>query len=112
MPRLLSQLDAIFIFESELPHSAISNLALEAICLGIGIITDRVNFIETYRDIVEIDKNQIVVVSPSESASSAAMIKQWIKDREHDKYFSRPLVNFQEYLSANENLYASILSAH
>ncbi|TSA55433.1 MAG: hypothetical protein D4R38_00565 [Dehalococcoidia bacterium] len=112
VPQLLNQLDGIFIFESGLPHTVVSNLALEAISSGISIITDRVDFTETYRDIVEIDKNQIVVVSPSDSASAAAMIKQWIKDREHDKCSSRPLVNFQEYLSANENLYASILSAH
>ncbi len=111
MPQLLHHVDAIFIFESGLPHPVISNLALEAISSGVGIITDRADFIKTYRDIVEIDKNQIVVVSPSESASSAAMIKQWIKDQEHDKNSSRPLVNFQEYLSVNEDIYANIIGA-
>ena len=112
MPQMLNQLDAIFIFESGLPHSVISNLALEAICLGIGIITDQVEFIKTYRDIVEIDKNQIVVVSPSESTSSAAKIKQWIKGRAQNIQSSHQLVSYQEYLSANEAIYADILSGH
>ena len=112
MPQLLNQLDAIFIFESGLPHHVVSNLALEAISSGVGIITDRADFAETYRDIVEIGKNQVIIVSPSESYLSATEIKQWIKGREHDKNSSRPLVNFQEYLSANEDIYASILSDH
>jgi len=58
------QLDGIFIFESGLPHPVVSNLALEAISSGIGIITDRADFAEIYRDIVEIDKNQVIVISP------------------------------------------------
>ncbi|MFC1974751.1 glycosyltransferase, partial [Chloroflexota bacterium] len=112
MPQMLNQLDGIFLFESGLPHPVVSNLALEAIISGTGIITDRADFVESYQDIVEIGKNQIVVVSPSESASSAAKIKQWIKDREHDKDSSYLLVDFQEYLSINEDTYASILGDH
>ncbi len=48
MPHLLNQLDGIFIFESGLPHPVVSNLALEAICSGVGIITDRADFAERY----------------------------------------------------------------
>lgn len=109
MPQILNQVDAIFIFESKLPHPVISNVALEALDSGVGIVTDRVDFIETYRDIIKIDINQIIIISSLESPSSTAVIKQWIKDREYDKNSPRLLVSFQEYLSANEKIYTNIL---
>ena len=112
MPHLLNQLDSIFIFESGLPHPVVSNLALEAICSGVGIITDRADFAETYRDIVEIDKNQVIVISPSESSSAAEVISQWVKGRAQNIQSSHQLVSYQEYLSANEAIYANILSGH
>jgi glycosyltransferase involved in cell wall biosynthesis len=112
MPHLLNQLDSIFIFESRLPHPVVSNLALEAISSGVGIITDRADFAETYRNIVEIDKNQSLVVSPSESSSAAQMIEQWIRERVQNGQSSRQLISYQEYLSANEAIYANILSGH
>lgn len=110
MPQLLNQLDAIFIFESGLPHHVVSNLALEAISSGVGIITDRADFAETYRDIVKIDKNQVVVVSPFESSSAAGMIEQWVRERAHNVQPSHQLVSYQEYLSANEAIYADLLN--
>jgi len=112
MPHLLNQLDSIFIFESRLPHPVVSNLALEAISSGVGIITDRPDFAETYRNIVEIDKNQSLVVSPSESSSAAQMIEQWIRERVQNGQSSRQLISYQEYLSVNEAIYANILSDH
>jgi len=112
MPRLLNQLDGIFIFELGLPHPVVSNLALEAICSGVGIITDRADFAETYRNIVEIDKNQVIVISPSESSSAAEVISQWVKGRAQNIQSSHQLVSYQEYLSANEAIYANILSGH
>ena len=112
MPQLLNQLDGIFIFELGLPHPVVSNLALEAICSGVGIITDRADFAETYRDIVEIDKNQVIVVSPSESSSAAEVISQWVKGRAQNIQSSHQLVSYQEYLSANEAIYANILSGY
>ncbi len=112
MPQLLNQLDGIFIFESGLPHPVVSNLALEAISSGIGIITDRADFAETYRDIVEIDKTQIIAISPSESSSDAEVISQWVKGRPQNIQSSHQLVSYQEYLSANEAIYSGILSDH
>lgn len=112
MPQLLNQLDGIFIFELGLPHSIVPNLALEAISSGIGIITDRADFAETYRDIVEIDKNQVIVISPFESSSAAEVISQWVKGRAQNIQSSHQLVSYQEYLSANEAIYANILSGH
>ena len=110
MPQLLNQLDAVFIFESGLPHRVVSNLALEAISSGVGIITDRVDFAETYRDIVKIDKNQVIVVSLSEPSSATGMIEQWIRERAHNVQPSHQLVSYQEYLSTNEAIYADLLN--
>jgi len=112
MPQLLNQLDGIFIFESGLPHTVVSNLALEAICSGVGIITDRVNFAETYQDIVKMDKNQVIVVSPSKPSLAAEMIEQWVRERAHIAPLPQQLISYQEYLSANEAIYANILSGH
>lgn len=110
MPHLLNQLDGIFIFELGLPHPVVSNLALEAICSGVGIITDRADFAETYLDIMKIDKNQVMVVSPSESSSAAEMISQWVEDRAHIEQQPHQLISYQEYLSANESAYTNLLN--
>ena len=78
----------------------------------MGIITDQADFAETYGDIVEIDKNQVILISPSESSSAAEVISQWVKDRAQNIQSSHQLVSYQEYLSANETIYANILSDH
>jgi glycosyltransferase involved in cell wall biosynthesis len=112
MPNLLNQLDAIFVFESKLPHPVISNLVLEAIWSGAGIITDRQDLAETYRDVVTLSKNQVLVVSPTEASSSAQIITQWVQERVQNGQSSRQLISYQEYLSVNEAIYANILSDH
>ena len=110
MPQLLSQLDGIFIFESELPHPVVSNLALEAICSGVGIITDRADFAKTYQDIVKMDNNQAIVVSPSKPALAAEIIKQWVRERANIIPLPQRLTSYQDYLSANEAIYADLLN--
>jgi len=110
MPQLLNQLDAIFVFESQLPHHVVSNLVLEATCSGVGIITDRQNFAETYQDVVSLNKNQVLVVSPDEASSSAEIITQWVRERTQYERSSHQLVSFQEYLSSNEKIYADLLN--
>jgi len=111
MPHLLNQLDGIFIFESGLPHPVASNLALEAICSGVGIITDRTDFAERYQDLVTVSQNQVLVVSPSESASVAEIITQWVRERAHTGQLACQLVSYQEYLFATEAVYADLLNA-
>ncbi len=111
MPRLLNQFDGIFIFESGLPHPVVSNLALEAICSGVGIITDRADFSETYQDIVKTGENQVLVVPPSESSLAAGMIEQWVRERAYNVQSSHQIVSYQEYLSANEAIYADLLNS-
>ena len=77
--------------------------------INYPVYTDRASFIETYRDIVKIDQNQVIVISLPESSSAAEMISQWIKSREHNIKSSHSYVSYHEYLSANEAIYASIL---
>lgn len=110
MPNLLNKLDGIFMFESRLPHPVVSNLALEAIYSGVGIITDRPDFGETYRDLVTINKNQVLVVCPSAS-TAAEMITEWVQERARARKLSRQLFTYQEYLSATEEVYADALDA-
>ena len=112
MPNLLNQLDAIFVFESKLPHPVISNLVLEAVWSGVGIITDRQDLAETYRDVVALSKNQVLVVSPSEASSSAQIIVQWVQERVHTKLSSPQLISFQEYLAATERTYKTMLGGN
>jgi glycosyltransferase involved in cell wall biosynthesis len=109
MPNLLNQLDAIFVFESKLPHPVISNLVLEAIWSGVGIITDRQDLAETYRDVVSLNEEQILVISPTEASSSAKKITQWIRERARSELTPHQLVSFQEYLTTTERIYTGVL---
>ena len=110
MPRILSQLDAIFVFESNLPNPVFSNLVLEAVWMGVGIITDRQDFKDTYRDIVAFNENQVLVVSPTDSELSAELITRWAKDRNSSKPDPQPLASFQEFLLSSEAVYADVLN--
>lgn len=112
MPQLLNQLDAVFIFESGLPHFVVSNIAFEAIGSGIGIITDQVDFVETYKDIVRQDGNQVIVVSPNESSSAAETIRRWAEDLGHIERQPKQLISYQEYISSTEDIFANILSGN
>lgn len=110
MPGVLSQVDAIFVFESNLPNPVFSNLVLEAVWMGVGIITDRQDFTDTYRDIVTFNKNQVLVVSPTDSELSAELITRWVQDRISTEPDLQPLVSFQEFLLANEVVYSDVLN--
>lgn len=109
MPPLLNQLDALFLFESALPHPVVSNLALEALCSGVGIITDRPDFTETYRKLVSISDNQILVVSPSEPSLAAGMIIRWIEEHSYAEHSPKQLIYFDDYLSTTTALYNDLL---
>ena len=109
MPDLLNQLDAIFVFESKLPHPVMSNLVLEAIWSGVGIITDRQDLAETYRDVVSSNETQILVISPTEASSSAKKITQWIQERARSELTLHQLVSFQDYLATTEGTYTGVL---
>lgn len=48
MPSLLSRIDALFVFEHDLPFPAFSNLVLEALYSGTTVITDSPHLSELY----------------------------------------------------------------
>jgi len=109
MPRLLNQLDALFIFESSLLHPVVSNLAMEALCSGVGIITDRADFKRTYENVISIKDDHILVIQPSEPALAASAIANWLDGRGNKEKKASQLVSFSEYIAANEKIYESII---
>ena len=106
----ITGLEAIFVFESNLPHQVFSNMVLEAAWMGVGIITDRYDFADTYRDIVTFNKNQVLVVSPTDSELSAELITRWVQDRISTEPDLQPRVSFQEFLLSNEVVYTDVLN--
>lgn len=109
MPSLLSKLDAIFVFESRLPHQVISNLVLEALCSGVGIITDRLDFKDTYQDIFRINSDQVLQISLSETSLFSETITKWIRERTHTDQKQYQLINHQDYLLSTEKVYEQLL---
>lgn len=107
MPDLLRKFDAIFTFESELPFPAFSNLAMEALYSGVGIITDNHAFADRYSDLITIDNKQFLVVLPSESITSAKIIMKWIEEKSYAEQSPAHLISFEEYIRQNETIYNS-----
>jgi len=65
---------------------------------------------DTYQDIVTLNKNQVLVVSPIDSEVSAGLITQWVQDRISTELDLQPMVSFQEYLLSNEVVCADVLN--
>jgi hypothetical protein len=101
-------LNFLFTFEK---HPVVSNLVQEANCSGLGIITDRLNFAETYRDIVTLNQDQVLVVSPFETSLSASRIEQWVEKRAFVDHNSNQRIKFQEYITLNKMIYVDILNS-
>ncbi|HUU62627.1 MAG TPA: glycosyltransferase [Dehalococcoidia bacterium] len=112
MPHLLDQLDALFLFESGLPHPVVSNLAMEAMCSGVGIITDRTDFAETYEGLVAIGDEQVLVVQPVNPSLAAEEIVRWLDKRAKPRQSEGQLATYRDYLAATEALYSNILSCY
>jgi glycosyltransferase involved in cell wall biosynthesis len=108
MPSLLNQLDAIFVFESSLPHPVVSNLVVEAIATGVGIITDRPDLVDTYRDIFSLGDDQVLVVPLASPPSAANAVRDWVRTRRRFPV-PRQEVSFEDYLSLNEELYSAVV---
>ena len=108
MPSLLNQLDAIFLFESGLPHPVVSNLAMEAMCSGVGIITDRTDFAKTYKGLVAVGEEQVLVIQPEDPSLAAEEIVRWMERRTKARQPASQLVTHSDYLAAIEALYSNI----
>lgn len=105
MPRLLRQFDAVFAFESEFPYPSTSNLVMEALCSGLGIITDRPHLQEAYADIIEVEEGQVLDVPTSNPSVAASMINKWTNNKAYKKKSVQQLITFQDYICANEEIY-------
>ena len=107
MPRFLSRVDALFVFEKPAPHSPVSNLAMEALCSGVGIITNDAGFGKHYEDIIAINENQVLLINPSELFSTASAITNWLSK----KWGRKPAmqkISFPDYIAENEKIYGSL----
>ncbi|MCK5584588.1 hypothetical protein KAJ02_00780, partial [Candidatus Bipolaricaulota bacterium] len=110
MPGLLAGIDALFVFEKSLPHPDYSNLVAEALCSGIGIVTDRTDLANTYADVVVPGEGQILAVTEKETpTTSARHITSWLRERRR-RLGSQPTrqTSFAAYVSANEAVYDSV----
>ncbi len=108
MPELLCQLDAIFVLESALPHPVVSNLVMEAMCTGVGVLTDRADLLDTYRDLFAAGDDHVLVVSCDQPQSAADEIRSWVCSRMRLPAATQ-MFTFERYLSSNEELYTSLL---
>ncbi len=109
MPDLLGQIDAVFALESALPYPMFSNLAVEALCTGVGVITDRADFANTYRLLVTADEDHILTV-PSQSPERAAdAIRNWLIGRRRLPV-PKQLTTFNQYLQETESSYQRALN--
>jgi hypothetical protein len=107
MPRFLSKVDALFVFEKPAPHSAVSNLAMEALCAGVGIITNYAGFQKDYENIISINDNQILLINPAELFATSSAITNWLTK----KWVRKPAtqkVSFSYYMAANEKIYEDL----
>lgn len=108
IPPLLNQLDALFLFESGLPHPVVSNLAMEAMCSGVGIITDRTDFAKTYQGLVAIGEEQVLVVQPANPSLASEDIVRWMERRTGVRQPASQLVTHQDYLASTEAIYSNL----
>ncbi len=106
MPVLLRRVDAVFVLESALPHAVISNIALEALWSGVGIITDRNDFAGTYKDFVSIDENHLCTIAQDDSKAAADRIASWLGQRTRVSPPRR--ASFEDYVRENEGLYRDL----
>ena len=107
MPRFLSKVDALFIFEKPAPHSAVSNLAMEALCAGVGIITNYAGFKKDHENIISINDNQVLLINPAELFATSSAITNWLGK----KWVRKPAtqkVSFPDYMAANEKIYEGL----
>lgn len=107
MPRFLSKVDALFIFAKPAPHLPVSNLAMEALCAGVGIITNDADFSKHYESLISANENQVLVINPAELFATSSAITNWLTR----KWVRKPAVqkvSFSDYIAANEKIYGSL----
>jgi glycosyltransferase involved in cell wall biosynthesis len=101
MPRLLSEIDAIFIFEKRLPYITTCNLRLEAVASNTGIITDEAWCTSG-------GSNECTMASISDSKAAASMIYNWLTHRPPHSG-NEVTSNFDTYIRENEEVYRLVV---
>jgi len=81
MPDMLRKIDALFCLEKDFPFPTFSNIAVEAICCGTRLITDRSDVVRYYRQYglnLMSAQNSILSLSDPDSPESVALVKKFV----------------------------------
>jgi hypothetical protein len=103
MPKLLREIDALFLFEKLLPYNTACNLRLEALASNTGIITDEA-------ECTSGGPREVITVPTSNPASAASMICDWLTHRSSDVKMEF-IDSFDNYIKKNEQVYQLVMSA-
>jgi hypothetical protein len=104
MPEFLRQIDFLFHFVGENPVPGFSNIVMEAVSMGIPILTDRLDLFEQYKDYFDLDK-WVLEVPPSTKEQSFG---QFLKGINHPKPVGLK-VSYENFIEDNIRLYQEIL---
>lgn len=106
MPDFLSQTDYLFYFKANNPIPDFSNLILEAVSMGVPILTDRADLFDKYQDYFDVDQ-WVIQLDPS---LSGKVFAQFIKDIKKPQ--AVPLnISYDSYVQENITLYRNVLIA-
>jgi hypothetical protein len=80
---------------------------MEALCAGVGIITDDADFNRHYENLISINEDQVLLINPEEIFSTSRAITNWLID----KWVRKPAaqkVSFSDYVASREKIYESL----
>lgn len=111
MPDLLSEIDFLIYFTKDTPIKDFSNILVEALWSGVGVITDDTIDLSSYTEAIELDSEDQIIRLPMDDvkdtqAKIAEMIKDWKKPQ---KYLNNKIkYNFKKYVNTNLKVYEKI----
>lgn len=104
MPDLLNSVDGVFCYEEGLSFPVFSNLALEALCCGLPVFTDKTDMVQHFRSHgVDLSKHekQIVTLSAQEPVKAADTLMDYFSVKHEPLYSIAPEL-YGHYISSNE----------
>ncbi len=105
MPEFLNKIDYLFYYQGESPLVDFANIVLEAVSMGIPILTDRVDLFAKYQDYFAVE-NWVIQIDPSVTGVGFARFLEGIK-----KPQPVPLkIGYDHFIRGNIALYNEVLS--
>jgi len=111
MPDILRKVDALFCLEEGFPFPMFSNIAVEALCCGTRLITDRSDTVRYYTRFglnLMSTQNSILFLSTPNSSESAAMVKKFILKGIGTPKQSISDADYLSYIEKNEKAILSL----